>query len=169
MCRVEANQHRCVDFRVLQAEIQLPCHKWSLWGQKSHTREVKELWTPKLKGWSRVTCRLNCFSGMSKVNLICYTIQTLTSELRLTYRQSTGNANEQDSLLSLTHLQRTTCCGQNALTKHKTHTPGCPRPSSDWARPVWGRLREPLGRKAELWGHDTRTCMCAYVRLITGF
>lgn len=74
MCRVEANQHRCVDFRVLQAEIQLPCHKWSLWGQKSHTREVKSCERQNSKGWSRVTCRLNCFSGMSKVNLICYTL-----------------------------------------------------------------------------------------------
>lgn len=151
MCRVEANQHRRVDFRVLQAEIQLPCHKWSLWGQKSHAREVNAKTQRLISSYLQVELFLRYEQGKP---YLLYTIQTLTSELRLTYRQSTGNANEQDSLLSLAHLQRTTCCGQNALTKHKTHTPGCPRPSSDWARPVWGRLLEPLGRKAELWGHE---------------
>lgn len=30
MCRIEANQYRGVDFRVLQAEVQLTCNKWGL-------------------------------------------------------------------------------------------------------------------------------------------
>lgn len=32
--RIEANQYRSVYFRVLQAEVQLTCHKWSLHSQK---------------------------------------------------------------------------------------------------------------------------------------
>lgn len=34
MRRIEANQYRSVNLRVLQAEVQLTCHKWSLRSQK---------------------------------------------------------------------------------------------------------------------------------------
>ena len=40
MCGIEANQYRSVDLRVLQAEVQLTCHKWSLRGQRSNTHKV---------------------------------------------------------------------------------------------------------------------------------
>lgn len=36
--RIEANQYRCVDLRVLQAEVQLTCHKRSLRSQKSQKK-----------------------------------------------------------------------------------------------------------------------------------
>lgn len=43
MCRVEANQYRSVDLGVLQAVVQLPCHKWSLKQPSAHKPSYLQL------------------------------------------------------------------------------------------------------------------------------
>lgn len=48
MCRVKANQYRSVDLRMLQAVVQLTCHKWSLKSQTSSAHRASYLWSYKL-------------------------------------------------------------------------------------------------------------------------
>lgn len=74
VCRIEADQHRNVDLRVLQAEVQLTSHKRSL----------------KVQKWS--------------ISFISQGGKKKSDLSRVTYWESAGQADEDDALLSLTGL-----------------------------------------------------------------
>lgn len=77
---------------------------------------------------------------------------------RVTYWESAGNTNEDNSLLSLTGLVTNTITGQIHFFSlkpklHRSHWKVTKRwPPSTWACPVWHRPQELLGRTEALWG-----------------
>lgn len=77
---VESHQYRSVDVRVFQTKVQLSCYKWSLEGTLTHKSDTMK----QLIGQLLVTGSFDWPEG------------------RVTYRQATGNADEQDMPLSFT-------------------------------------------------------------------